>query len=72
MGSNGDGKRPVSFSQDMIRRAADAIRAQWSGGIIDFHVLGHAALKGAFRNDRDVAQLHTTRSIPHPDGTEAT
>lgn len=48
---------PIAFKQDMIKRAAAAIRENWTGSIIDTYVIANAALKAALRNEADVRDL---------------
>jgi hypothetical protein len=46
--------RPIKFDQDMIRRAAMAMRENWSG---DTYKLAAVALRAAIRNETDLLTL---------------
>ena len=51
--------RPIFFGQEMIRRAAMAMR---DNGSRDYFVLARAALEGAIRNEADITELHETKA----------
>jgi hypothetical protein len=74
------GGRPVHWNGDAIKRAAVAIRENYS---TDFYVLARRALEGAIRNEADLLALlpeppataplrrSIERTAPQPDHTRA-